>query len=714
MPAKTQTTKVVIDGEEVDIDFSDIEARYAVKEPDTLGSLIVVDGAPIVDEEKQTKLIEVVKKVFKNIGAVKAVHMPKDPATKKSKGYLFMEFETPEQAALAVNIGNGYSLDKKHTLLVNKFDEVPKYANAPEVYTPPTIEEFVEKPHLRSWLIDEKARDQFVIMKGDDVGVYWNNKAEQPDLVHNRANWSDMYVSWSPMGTYLATFHKQGIVLWGGPQFEKIVRFPHPNVKLIDFSPKENYLVSWSHDPIAQPNGDLHHVIVWDIQSGQQLRSFSVTNATSASADAKGGPGSTIKIDWPLFKWSHNEKYLARMTAGKDGLISVYETPGMGLLDKKSIKIENLKAFEWSPTECILSYWTSEPEVGNIPARVTLMRLPSREIVRTKNLFSVVNANMHWQSNGDYLLVRVERAKTKKQTVTNLEIFRLREKDVPVDVVETKPNETITNVFWEPKGERFALLTAEGAAKIFIHFYEMNKMDLPVASTKKGAAVPSANQGGAALLRSLERKGINHVLWSPKGRIAVLAGIRAFQGELEFWDIDDMVMLGAGEHYMCTDVEWDPSGRYVLSSISYWRNQTDTGFMLWNSVGQNLTKQNVSQFKQILWRSRPPTPLSEEEQKLIKKKMKEYTKEFEEVDTKESSKVVKEVIEKRQNLWKEWAAYRQRCVDEYVREAPLRNEIVGFDLEEDARQEARTLEQYVDEVIDEKEEIIGDADDDEE
>jgi translation initiation factor 3 subunit B len=97
-----------------------------------------------------------------------------------------MEFETPEQATLAVSVGNGHGLDKKHTLLVNKFDEISKFANAPEVYTPPEIEEFQEKPHLRSWLIDDKARDQFVIMKGDDVGVYWNNKGEQPDLVYNR------------------------------------------------------------------------------------------------------------------------------------------------------------------------------------------------------------------------------------------------------------------------------------------------------------------------------------------------------------------------------------------------------------------------------------------------------------------------------------------------------------------------------------------------
>lgn len=48
--------------------------------------------------------------------------------------------------------------------------------------------------------------------------------------------------------------------------------------------------------------------------------------------------------------------------------------------------------FEWSPKDHILSYWT--PEEGNNPARVTLMSIPSREIIRTKNLFSVLDVRL--------------------------------------------------------------------------------------------------------------------------------------------------------------------------------------------------------------------------------------------------------------------------------------------------------------------------------
>ncbi|GFZ08327.1 translation initiation factor 3B1 [Actinidia rufa] len=46
---------------------------------------------------------------------------------------------------------------------------------------------------------------------------------------------------------------------------------------------------------------------------------------------------------------------------------------------------------------------------GNQPARVSLLQIPSREELRQKNLFSVSDCKMYWQSNEDYLAVKVDR-----------------------------------------------------------------------------------------------------------------------------------------------------------------------------------------------------------------------------------------------------------------------------------------------------------------
>ena len=213
------------------------------------------------------------------------------------------------------------------------------------------------------------------------------------------------------MGTYFATLHRQGVRLWGGPSWEPQNRFAHPLVKLIDFSPNEQYLVTWSYDPIVvregaeqgpqyfSPEDEGNNIAVWEIKTGNPLRTF--PSVYPEGDDAK------KQMQWPALKWSPDDKFVARVTPGQQ--ISVYELPGMGLQGKKSIKIEGVVDFEWRPLgdkdredmekegkggktvkktrENMLAYWT--PEVQNQPARVTLMDFPGREILRQKNLFNV-------------------------------------------------------------------------------------------------------------------------------------------------------------------------------------------------------------------------------------------------------------------------------------------------------------------------------------
>ena len=100
------------------------------------------------------------------------------------------------------------------------------------------------------------------------------------------------------------------------------------------------------------------------------------------------------------------------------------------------------------------------------------MQMPSRQEIRVRNLFNVVDCKLHWQRNGDYLCVKVDRTPKGTQVhvlkkradswdlagknqmvnvfinlfqgvVTNFEIFRMREKQVPVDVVEMKGKNVI-------------------------------------------------------------------------------------------------------------------------------------------------------------------------------------------------------------------------------------------------------------------------------
>lgn len=63
--------------------------------------------------------------------------------------------------------------------------------------------------------------------------------------------------------------------------------------------------------------------------------------------------------------------------------------------------------FSWSPSDNYLAYWV--PEQNNIPARVTIISMPGRTEMCVRNLFNVADCRMHWQKNGDFLCVKVDR-----------------------------------------------------------------------------------------------------------------------------------------------------------------------------------------------------------------------------------------------------------------------------------------------------------------
>ena len=54
--------------------------------------------------------------------------------------------------------------------------------------------------------------------------------------------------------------------------------------------------------------------------------------------------------------------------------------------------------------------------------------------------------------------------------------------------------------------------------------------------------------------------------------------------------------LQAAEHPYATDVEWDPTGRYVVTYVSAWIRNGDNEYQVWSFLGRRLRKETkVSQ-----------------------------------------------------------------------------------------------------------------------
>jgi len=628
----------------------------------------VVDNLPKVPEEKFDKLLAVVKKIYGQIGTVRDVQMPRDPQSDErlTKGFAFVEFSSPAEAQAARDQTHNYRLDKSHAFAVCMFDDFERYGRVPDAYAPPAAKTGAEGAAgggLHSWLLDRLGRDQFAARYGDECAVLWNDgKRGRAEEAYRRTFWTESFVQWSPQGNALATVHRQGCAVWGGPQFARLARFAHAGVQLIDFSPNERYLVSYSPVEPRGPREPVGAMIcVFDARSGRKLRAFEGSQeefsggggGAGAGAGGRGGGGGGGGNDqqqqqqqgaglrWPVFKWAGGkaDAYFARL--GRNA-ISVYTAPDMTLLDKKSLKMDGVVDFEWSPSEPLLAAYTSEQ--GDLPARIQLVRFPERKDVRQKNLFNVSDVRICWHPQGDYLAVQVDRhTKTKKSTYTGFELFALRERDVPMEVIEL-PTKTdrVHAVAWEPRGHRLCVVhaPAEGSARNSVSFFSMRD--------DKG-------RPGARLVGTLQGKACNQVHWSPAGKHVVLAGLKGLNGQLEFFLVDDFETMAAAEHFMATDVAWDPTGRYVATSVTS-VHQADGGCHVWSFCGQPLYQFQKDRFFQFSWRPRPASLLPPEKEAEIARTLRAYGKRYEEEDEALLMQADADVLRERERLREEWAA----------------------------------------------------------
>ncbi|KAH8996256.1 translation initiation factor eIF-3b [Lactarius akahatsu] len=666
---------------ELDIDFSDIEKKSA-DDRRLEEYILVVDGVPVIDKSKFDRLLAKIKEFTRKGAATKPddITVPWNEKTGKSNGYTFIKFRNADTVTHALNELNGHH-SMRNILSSSIVSPTSKSLPIDETCVEPQSEEYLTKEHLRAWLADPQGRDQYVTYRGDEVSIPFED---------NQNLQTELYVSWSPLGTYIAALYWQGIRLYGGPSFQLQAHFFHPFVRLIDFSPCEQYLVAWSHEPIVVAENILkgprsfsaddegNNIAGWDIKTGHLLRTFLL------NLPLPEGEGAKKQMAWPAFKWSPDDKYTARLTPGQQ--ISVYELPSMGLQGKKSLKIQGVVDFEWcphgekeregaakaskKPTENMLAYWT--PEVANQPARVTLLDFPGRTVLRQKNLFNVSECKLYWQNQGDFLCVRVDRhTKTKKSIFCNLEIFRVREKDFPVEFVELK--DTVTDFSWEPKGERFAIVSSSDpdlgnpgpgvTIKTDVSFYQLD-----------------CSKNDFQLLRTLAGRTTNTIRWSPRGRHVVLATVGSTsKSELEFWDdfnSDDVVkkdspkeelnsgiqQLGVAYHYGVTDVEWDPSVRYLATAASAWTHTIENGYAIWDLRGQEIEKRLLDRFKQFLWRPRAPSLLTKEQKRTIRRNLKERARVFDEADAAEETS--------RKRAVDEWNAWRVRVAEDIAEVRP--------------------------------------------
>lgn len=602
--------------------------------------------------------------------------------------FAFAELENAAQVEKAIKDITGFAIEKGRLLSCTSMKEMQQYENMEEnddaeqqsKKEMQDIEKtYKELDDLQWWMRDRISRDQYALRHWNTVEINWNDAVNGKELVYKRDRWTEDRINWSPHGSYLVTWHTKGIALWGGPQWKSQTSFPHSNPRLLDFSPRERFIITANED--ARDN-----VIVWDVRTGKKLKNLTV-------------PRDVLREQWPLFKWSHDERHFATVSPQNTG-ITLFSTTNF---KSQQIDIPQVQNFAWSPTANNIVYWV--PDNGTIPAKVAVAELPRLRELRFKNYFDVTNISFLWHPNGNYVGVQVDRSVSSKRKqraqaapsevlylsetesssapthpdITNIDVFRMSAgKDIPVETIEMR--EPLSYFSWEPQGDRFAIVRGEQSSKRDVIIYSLEGDQL------KEALV-------------LKDKSVDRCVWSPQGRFFVLYNSRLTSGTIEFWDCNNLKEpLNTVEHFMMTDLAWDPTGRYVATSVSWYVRQQENGYIVWNVLGQMLHEQSLDKLWQFLWRPRPPSLLNDKQEKQIKKLLPKKKKQYQEEEKAARERSQRELLETRMRLWTDFEEFEERLKSEFEQDQMERKELFGRSKVDDWEVTVEDMEEVLEEI----------------
>uniref|UniRef100_A0A6B2KZI3 Eukaryotic translation initiation factor 3 subunit B n=1 Tax=Arcella intermedia TaxID=1963864 RepID=A0A6B2KZI3_9EUKA len=636
--------------------------------------IFAIDGLPVIPKEKEEKLLSVLKKILAPFGTVASLTMPfreggdGGGAAGTSFGCAFVEMSSVAEAKSAVEKLNNYKLDKSHFFKTNMFEDFENYEKMASVYKAPEYK--IEKSEsLYEWLMEPNGCDQFALRYGKEIEIMWFATPTTPARsVTKLPVPTEQSVVWSPKGTYLVIYHVLGAILVGGPEWKKLRKYQHKGVEFVQFSPCENYIVTCS--PLSDDK-KTEPIIVWDVKTGHKLRGFNRLK--------------NEKQPWPEFQWSHDDKYFSRVD---NGFIYVYETPSATLIEidgaRKPLKLHGKTTdHSWSPTDNLLCAYV--PEHESIPARAVLLEIPSRKIVGDRAFFDVDKCTFLWQDKGDYLAVRVDRQGKAKKKLTAFDFFRIREKDIPVE--DLKLADAVQEFYWEPKGHRFAVVHAEQAgapgALPSISFFSL------VGASK------------IVTIQTLPKRAVSALSWSSRGRFVVIINSESF----EFYDVEKKeTMAKEQKHMMCTNWNWDPTGRYFTTFVSGWKQKSENGFKVWSFKGNELMSVLKEGFYQVEWRPRPPSLVPKEKlEELMNDQgvFKELRKKYKEEDKLKIQALNAELANKREDMRKEFREFFRKKREEWEADEMWRKEKgivppVEMTVEEEVTEVLETVEEPLD------------------
>ncbi|KAH0472489.1 MAG: uncharacterized protein KVP18_003399 [Porospora cf. gigantea A] len=597
------------DVEEEEIERRIVE-RITVNEASVLSldDTLIVSNFPVASADKAAKMLAFVKQVLNkalagHVATTYDVQMPLE-TDGSSLGFAVVRFESVSQAALAKICVDGFKVLRTNLVAVlgSEFEacvHVDETVRVPEVYM---------NEKSTEWYTDHVGHEQLFVVHGNTASIFW------VDTIRRLQEFQDKQKKvrgafWSPKGTYFCTMHRPGLALWTSNTLEDRRKLEHFDVIAAEFSPNEEFAVSWNSKTL----------FVWNIFTSEVIRTLTT-------------PKSSVNNDqnWPFVAWSGRGDQLA--IKSELGVV-VYNLPAFEMLQTESgepyivEKHDVPVLFSFAPKAGLLAVFYMP--VKGLPARLRLVdTIRCREVATKTFYLGVKDVEVVWQSEGDYLALNITReknAKGKKKPIHNqLEIVRICEKGCPVDSLAFEEIAEVKQVAWEPRSSRFAVVLPKS-----INFYALSKR----CETKVIQQLVSHDMDALG-------PNYNQVSWSPHGRFLVLYVSDKGEGDLLFGRLDatSLHISHQDRHGDLNCLQWDPSGRFVATAtkVGYSAQDIDTmvttSLFVWTFQGRLLESRKFECIRDVHWRPHPDLLVTEADKQSVLENLDAVAQRFEKQD----------------------------------------------------------------------------------
>eukprot|EP01106_Pelomyxa_sp_JSP_P013286 TRINITY_DN392_c0_g1_i1.p1 TRINITY_DN392_c0_g1~~TRINITY_DN392_c0_g1_i1.p1 ORF type:complete len:214 (+),score=57.74 TRINITY_DN392_c0_g1_i1:250-891(+) len=209
-----------------------------------------------------------------------------------------------------------------------------------------------------------------------------------------------------------------------------------------------------------------------------------------------------------------------------------------------------------------------------------------------------------------------------------------------------------------------------------------------------------------AHIKSVDKRIVSDLFWSPTGTNIVLADLQSITGYLDIFNTVEMESVGVADHYNAKFVEWDPTGRFVCVVTSWLKTPAaDCGYMMFSSTGKPVHHILRDRFLQFLWRPRPSCLIPPDELAVLERNLKAYEEKYKKETEEEQKVYANEQKSKRTKATDDFNALLSQRYLEYRSEARVRTELRGG-VASDSEDYMVTSEVLEETVLDEHEEPL--------